>query len=151
MKLELIDGRVYDENGRELLELTIAQQDYIVKMLYPELPSTAEFSRHQTSWSGVHGLDLDRFTNLAAPYVDSDDCTMPDRMELWGANCGGRDGGRRLRTLYCNKFHIYAAANDLGLSYDALVKWWQRCRKKMQEVCLTPEDLFRDPDEVVHP
>ncbi len=136
------EGKVFDETGRELFELTTQQQDYLVKLLYPELPSTAEFSRHQTSWSGVHGLDLDRFTRLAAPFVDSDDCEMPNRMELWGANCGGRDGSVRLRTLYCNKFHLYAAANDLGISYDCMVKWFQRWRKRALELGLTPDLLF---------
>jgi len=140
-------GQVFDESGKEIFELTTAQQDYLVKLLYPELPSTAEFTRHQTSYSGVHGLDLDRFTNLASPFVDSDDCEMPDRMEIWGANCGGRDGARRLRTLYCNKFHLYASANDLGLTYDALVKWFQRWRKKALELGLTPDMLFTRPED----
>lgn len=142
MKLTLVDDRVYDAEGNEKLELTSAEQDYLIAQLYPQVPTIAELSRHRSSWGGIHCIDIDRFIHYSAPYVDSDDCAMPELMDWWGSQFGGRDGARRLRTLYCNKFHLYAAANDLGLTYDALVKWFQRWRTKALSAGLTPERLF---------
>lgn len=143
MNIQLTDdGRVFDANGKELFELTVEQQDYLVKQLYPELPSTREFSKKQTSFSGVKIGNMDWLADISAPFVDGDDCEMANRMDLWGRICGGREGSVRLRTLYCNKFHMTSAANDLKIPYDTLSKWFRRWRTKALSMGLTPELLF---------
>lgn len=136
------DGHVFDSTGTELFELTVEQQDYLVKLLYPELPTTREFSKKQTSFSGVKIGNMDWLAEMAAPYVDEDNCEMANRMDLWGRICGGRDGSLRLRTLYCNRFHMASAANDLNLPYDTLSKWFRRWKEKALAMGLTADKLF---------
>ena len=140
------DGRVFNEDGYELFELTLYQQDEVIKLLYPgdgKLRTTAEFSKLQTSWTGSHAYDVDKFATLSKPFLNDDDCEMPNRMEKWG--------GIRLRTLYCHGFHFEAAANDLKIPYNTLHKWFRRWRAQKLALGLTPEALFSDPKKIIHP
>ena len=139
------DGRVF-RDGIEIWELTIHEQDQIIKILYPndkELKSVTEMRKKQTSHSGVHGLDLSRFEALSRPYVDAGSCEMADRVYKWG--------GQRLLTLYCHNFNFFGAAMDLDMQYGALMKWWQRWRAQKLALGLTPDALFRDPAEIIEP
>jgi hypothetical protein len=139
------DGRVF-KNGVEVFELTIYEQDEVIKLLYPndkKLLSVTEQRKKQTSWSGTHAFDLDRFEKLSQPYVDNGNCEMSERVYKWG--------GTRLLTLYCHKFNFEGAAMDLGLKYGALRKWFDRWRAQHLAMGLTPEALFRDPNEVINP
>lgn len=139
------DGKVFRDDV-QIFELTVHEQDEIIKMLYPndkKLLSVTEMRKKQTSHSGVHGLDLARFEQLSRPYVDAGSCAMADRVYKWG--------GQRLLTLYCHNFNFFGAAMDLGMQYGALMKWFQRWRTQKLALGLTPDALFRDPDEVIYP
>lgn len=139
------DGRVFRGN-QELFELTIHEQDEVIALLYPKdkvLLSVGETRRKQRSHSGIHGLDLSRFEALSEPYVESGDCRISERVYKWG--------GQRLLVLYCHRFNFEGAAMDLGMTYGALRKWFDRWRAQHLALGLTPDHLFRDPDEVIMP
>lgn len=139
------DGRIF-EGDVELFELTVHQQDALIKQLYPDdktLLSVTDMAKKSTSFTGTHAFDVDRFATYSAPYVESGNCEVAERVYRWG--------GQRLLTLYCNGFNFYSAALDLGIQYGALHKFWQRWRVKALAAGLKPEDLFRDPDEIVNP
>lgn len=133
--LTLKEGRVFDEQNQELFVLTEKQQDEVIKLWNPEVQSMAEIGRRQTSYTGVH---LDFAGWYAADYTqyafeEPVNCLVSDKVY--------QAGGVRLLTLYCNKFNFFSAAHDLGISYEALIKWFQRWRRQAIAAGVTPESL----------
>lgn len=138
MGLEIRDGCVY-KNGVEVFELTIHEQDALIKQLYPNDPtllSVSETRKKQTSWSGTSAFNLDNFESAAKEDIDITTCAMAEYVYKWG--------GTRLLTLYCHRFNFQGAAMDLGMKYGALMKWWQRFRDRAKTSGLTKDTLFSE-------
>ncbi len=134
--IELVDGKIYKE-GKEIpadTPLTDAELDCIIKQFDPSIPSTREWSKRQSSWSGVGWYNMDWFeSSWVWGFQEDALCYVAE--QVYAA------GGVRLLTLYCNKFNFFSAATDLGITYAALVKWFQRWRKAALASGITPESL----------
>lgn len=119
------DGRVLDAiTGEELTELTDYQLDQVIQQFNPDLPTTREWSRRQTSHTGVRFDNINWIPNPEETHEPEDVCTLLGTLfEI---------GGDRLVTLYCNNFNLVATAQDLGLTYHCIAKWWQRLRKRLR-------------------
>lgn len=141
------DGRVIDKSGKEYTDLTDYQLDLLISELYPELPTTRDWSRHATSHHGSYSFQYGQEWNqtwieskvnqntdvsIIAQDIDTN-CEVAQKVYALG--------GTRLLTLYCNKFNFFSAATDLDMTYAALMKWFQRFRAAKLKEGLTPEDL----------
>lgn len=146
MKINEDGTAVIDKNGQELTELNDYQLDKLINQLYPDIPTTRDWSRHATSHHGTYSLQFGDEWNqtwlenrakvqseLSTPPTDDVDCIVYQKVYAVG--------GVRLATLYCNKFNFFSAAQDLDMTYAALMKWFQRFRTAKLEQGLTPEDL----------
>ena len=127
-------GQVFNAAGEELTVLTDREQDYLIKTYVKNgVKTIAEESRYRTSYGGSHAFDMDWFTHTAGITEPEDNCPVSSKIyEI---------GGTRLLTLYCNHFNFFSAALDLGISYAALMKWFQRLRSKLREDGVKPEDF----------
>jgi len=132
-KLRIEDGRIYDEAGREVFELTGLELDGLIVGLYPSLLTMAETRKKQTSWSGWGWDNFDAVIEKKDPTAVLGTCETAD-------SCY-RLGGVRLLTLYCNRMDFFASANDLNMSHWTLRKWFERWKKKAIADGITPEDL----------
>lgn len=134
MTITYNDGKVYS-NGIEITKLTSKQQDELILLLYPkEIKTMADISRHSTSIRGKTGWNLNQFEQDIDYYVETNDCYVANNVYSLG--------GVRLYTLYCNKFDFVSSANDLGLTYNTLHKWFQRWKRKAIAKGITAKDIF---------
>ena len=123
------DGRVVPSDTH----LTDIELDQLIKQFDPTIRSTREWSKKQSSWSGIPWSSMDWFVESNIDWSEYGSCDVSDK--VYAA------GGTRLLTLYCNKFNFFSAAQDLGIQYAAMVKWFQRWRKQAHEKGITPETL----------
>jgi hypothetical protein len=133
--IEIIDGELVQDGQviSELTPLTDAELDILIKQFDPTIKSTREWSKKQSSWSGVPWTNMDYFVDNNVTWIEFGSCDISDKVY--------KAGGVRLLTLYCNRFNFFSAATDLGMNYPALVKWFQRWRKAAIIKGVTPKDL----------
>ncbi|SRR5260221_4717866 len=133
--LEIKEDKLY-RDGKEIpstTELTNFELDQLISKLYPDVPTTRDWSKKQSSWSGVPWSNMDWFTDHAVTWQEFGSCDISDKVY--------KAGGVRLLTLYCNKFNFFSAAQDLGINYAAMVKWFQRWKKQAIATGITPFEL----------
>ena len=134
--ITLQDDKLYLD-GKEIpatTPLTDIQLDTLIKQLYPEVQSTREWSKKQSSWSGIPWNNMDWFVDQSnIVWSEFGSCDISDKVY--------KAGGVRLLTLYCNKFNFFSAAQDLNINYAAIVKWFQRWKKQAIANGLTPEEI----------
>lgn len=129
--VELRDGKLYRDNV-EIFELTDEEMDGLLTEHYPELPTTRDWSRHQSTPIGIPA-DMRKFPEKERIPEPEELCEITERVY--------QIGGTRLLTLYCNKFNIHAAAHELGLPYKTLQRWFLRFRDEKLADGLKPEDF----------
>lgn len=122
------DGIIVDP----LTPLTDRELDDLIKQFDSTIHSTREWSKKQSSWSGVVWDNMDWFAQKEVNWgEDFGTCGVSEK--VYAA------GGTRLLTLYCNKFNFFSAATDLKINYAALIKWFQRWKAQAIKDGLTPE------------
>jgi hypothetical protein len=127
------DGRVLDERGREVTELTERELDGLVGALYPDesaLRDERTRARRQKGYTGV-SFDCERLQET------------PGRTEGVKLNPAtvSNIGGPRLLSLYLNDFSFALASQELGLRESTLRRWFNRWRLEALEDGMVPSDF----------
>jgi len=132
---EIINDALY-RDGKEVpstTPLTDYELDLLIKKFNPAIQSTREWSRRQSSWSGMAWSNMDWFVDNAVEWQEFGACDISELVY--------KAGGTRLLTLYCNKFNFFSAATDLDINYATLIKWFQRWKAKAIASGIAPADL----------
>ncbi len=133
--IEIINDKLY-KDGIELPSTTPLNDyelDILIKQFDPTIKSTREWSKKQSSWSGVAWSNMDWFVDNSVEWSEFGSCDISEQVY--------KAGGVRLLTLYCNKFNFFSASTDLGIQYAALIKWFQRWKAQAMKKGITPEEL----------
>lgn len=133
MKWTLTDtGELIDPSGNKRIQLTEAEQDAAIIALKIPITTMSTIKKTARSYSGMRLMDSIPDPN---PIItESTDCD-PLFLKLY------EFGGDRLVTLYCCDWDVHIAAEELGLKYGCLSKWFLRFRARLVRDNIKPCDI----------